>query len=96
MTIRRYATKPIRVAMQRNELQMPNTTTEEDPRQRFHTVVLERMESGKIEARLLSQLTQIPDNRLLQIVNGKPGAALFSDLIALAFFFEISIDRFFT
>ena len=82
--------------MQRNELQVPNATSEEDPRQRFRTVVLERMESGKIEARLLSQLTKIPEIRLLQIMDGTPGAALFSDLIALAIFFEISIDRFFT
>ncbi|MEP6869564.1 MAG: hypothetical protein ABJA20_13715, partial [Novosphingobium sp.] len=63
---------------------------------KFRKAVLERMESGKIEVGLLSQHTKVPEIRLLQIMDGKPGAALLSDLMALALFFEISIDCFFT
>ena len=75
---------------------MLNGLSEEDPRQKFRTAVLERMDSRKLEPHLLSEATKIPESRLRTIMGSKPGVALFSDLIALAAFFEISIDSFFS
>jgi hypothetical protein len=54
------------------------------------------MEDRNVDAGHLSEVTKIPKHRLLTIMSSGPGAALFSDLIALATFFEISIDSFFT
>lgn len=71
-------------------------SSEEDPRRKFQTAILERMDSQHIEPSLISEATDIPESRLRSIVGSKPGAALFSDLIALAAFFEISVDSFFS
>ena len=68
----------------------------EDPRHKFQIAVLERMESHNFEPSLVSKATKIPESRLLKIIGSKPGIALFSDLIALAAFFEISLDSFFS
>jgi hypothetical protein len=68
----------------------------QDPQLKFRATVIERMEDWNVEAGHLSEITKIPKHRLLTIMSTGPGAALFSDLIALATFFEISIDSFFT
>jgi hypothetical protein len=75
---------------------MPDGSSEEDPRQRFQAAILERMDSQHVEPSLISQATDIPESRLRSIIGSKPGVALFSDLIALAAFFEISVDSFFS
>lgn len=71
-------------------------SSEEDPRQKFQIIVLERMNSRQLEPSLISAATNIPESRLRSIIGSKPGVALFSDLIALAAFFEISVDSFFS
>ena len=71
---------------------MISGSSEEDPRQKFQTAVLERMDSRKLEPSLISEATKIPESRLKAIIGSKPGIALFSDLIALAAFFEVSLD----
>ncbi|PZR86797.1 MAG: hypothetical protein DI537_27755 [Stutzerimonas stutzeri] len=70
--------------------------SKEDPRQKFHAAILERMDSQNVEPSLISEATKIPESRLRKIIGSKPGIALFSDLIALAAFFEISLDSFFS
>jgi hypothetical protein len=75
---------------------MPNGYSEEDPRQKFQAAILERMDSQNVEPSLISEATKIPESRMRKIIGSKPGVALFSDLIALAAFFEISLDSFFS
>jgi hypothetical protein len=75
---------------------MSDGTRGEDPRTKFQAAILERMAQRDIEPEHLSALTSIPTSRLMLILGGRPGAALLSDLIALAVFFEISVDSFFT
>jgi hypothetical protein len=68
----------------------------EDPRHKFQVAFLEKIESHNVEPSLISKVTKIPESRLRKIMGSKPGIALFSDLIALAAFFEISLDSFFS
>lgn len=75
---------------------MRDGSSGEDPRQKFQAAVLERMDSQHVEPSLISAATDIPESRLRSIISSKPGVALFSDLIALAAFFEISVDSFFS
>jgi hypothetical protein len=75
---------------------MSDGSSEEDPRQKFQAAILERMDSQHVEPSLISEATDIPESRLRSIIGSKPGVALLSDLIALAAFFEISVDSFFS
>ncbi len=75
---------------------MPDESSEEDPRQKFQAAILERMDSKHVEPSLISEATDIPESRLRSIIGSKPGGAMLSDLIALAAFFEISVDSFFS
>lgn len=75
---------------------MPDGSGEEDPRQKFQAAILERMASQHVGPSLISEATDIPESRLRSIIGSKPGVALLSDLIALAAFFEISVDSFFS
>ncbi len=67
-----------------------------DPRKKFQAAVLAKIESQHIERSLISKATNIPESRLRSIIGSKPGVALFSDLLALAAFFEVSVDSFFS
>ena len=74
---------------------MPDGSSEEDPRQKFQAAIVERIDSQHVEPKLISEATDIPESRLGSIISSKPGVALLSDLIALAAFFEISVDSLF-
>ena len=74
----------------------PSKPTAIDPRKKFQTAVLAKIKSQHVEPSLISKATNIPESRLRSIIGSKPGVALFSDLVALAAFFEISVDSFFS
>lgn len=75
---------------------MSDAPNEVDPRRLFRAAVVEKMLDGHLKLGDLSAATNIPENRLLAITGDKPGAALLSDLVALALYFDVSIDSFFT
>ena len=75
---------------------MQEPSTEEDPQRRFQAAVQRRMDSSKVDPSLVSKATKIPESRLRTIMGSEPGVALLSDMIALAAFFEMSLDSFFT
>ena len=73
----------------------PSSPAEVDPRDKFRTALLAKIESQRIEPSIISKGTNIPESRLRSILGNEPGFALLSDLLALAVFFEISVDSFF-